>query len=189
MIRIYIADTDTLDLERALEQASETRREKALKISNEDARRLSLGASALMRRVLGRDDHCVSENGKPYLPDGSVHFSLSHCGSKVVCAVSDAPVGVDIELRREGGCRLAGRFFAADEARAVCAAGDPDAEFCRIWTLKESYIKLFDLRLADMRSFSVFDPGAALRSMRYGEYFIGCCANEESDAEITEVKI
>lgn len=64
-------------------------------------------------------------------------------------------VGVDIELPRAGGARLAKRFFQPDEAALVYAADDPDREFCRLWTLKESYIKCADLRLGNIRSFSV----------------------------------
>lgn len=189
MIRIYIADVSDLDADLALERVSAQRREKALRITDESSRRLSLGAAVLAQKILGTGDWSVNENGKPYLPDRSAHFSLSHCNDMVVCAVSDAPVGIDLERIREDSARLAERFFAPDEKTLVSAGGDPDAEFCRIWTLKESYIKLRDMRLADIRSFSVLSAGAAFFSQRYGEYFISCCTDDHPEVEIIETKI
>ncbi len=187
MTKIYIADVSALDIDPAFESVSAQRRERALRLTDEGSRRMSLGAAVLARQVLGTGVWSVSKNGKPYLPGGSVHFSLSHCNGRVLCAVSDAPVGADIERIRKNGVRLAGRFFASDEESLVAAAGEPDAEFCRIWTLKESYIKLRDMRLADMRSFSVLSSGSAFFSQRHGEYFISCCTDNRSAVEIVEI--
>ncbi len=189
MIKIYIADVSALDTDLALRSVPAQRRERALRIADESSRRMSLGAAVLARNVLGTGVWSVSENGKPYLSGGSVHFSLSHCNDRVLCAVSDAPVGADIERIRKNGVRLAKRFFAPDEEALVTAADEPDAEFCRIWTLKESYIKLRDMRLADMRGFSVLSSGSALFSQRYGECFISCCTDGRSAIEIIETKI
>ena len=57
-------------------------------------------------------DIAANENGKPYLtaaPD--VHFSLSHSAAWAVCAVSDHPVGVDIQQCRSFKPNIADRFF------------------------------------------------------------------------------
>lgn len=43
---------------------------------------------------------CRTPEGKPYLAGSPVEISLSHSGSWAVCALSDAPVGVDIEAIR-----------------------------------------------------------------------------------------
>ncbi len=189
MIRIFIADTGTLNVERALATVSPQRREKALGISNEASRSLSLGAALLMQNVLGSSDCTVSANGKPFFSGSDMHFSLAHCREKVVCAVSDAPVGVDIELERKNSLSLARRWFAPDESAAVESAVNPDEEFCVIWTIKESYIKLRDLRLADMRRFSVMSLDAEYKTLRFGEYHIGCCADRISEIKIIEEKI
>lgn len=95
-------------------------------------------------------------------------------------------VGVDIELPRAGGARLAKRFFRHNEAALVYAADDPDREFCRLWTLKESYIKCADLRLGNIRSFSVVSgaEGCSFSGASHGEYLIGCCAKTLDIGEI-----
>lgn len=51
-------------------------------------------------------------NGKPvvrHIP--SFHFNLSHSGDWVVCAIDDAPVGIDIEEIKPIDLAIAKRFF------------------------------------------------------------------------------
>ena len=186
MTRIFIADVSCIDIEAFLSKVSPARREKTLRLSKDDDKRRSLGAEMLLIKAAGRDDYVLSKNEKPYFPDNEVFFSLAHCGDYAVCAVSDVPVGVDIELPRGGGARLAKRFFQPDEAALVYAADDPDREFCRLWTLKESYIKYADLRLGDVRSFSVVSgaEGCSFSSASYGEYLISCCAKTQDIGEV-----
>lgn len=186
MTKIFIADIGLLDTESCLGKVSPARREKTLRLAGDDDKRRSLGVELLLKKVTGRSDYVLSKNEKPYFPDNEVFFSLAHCGDYAVCAVSDVPVGVDIELPRAGGLSLAKRFFQPDEAALVYAADDPDREFCRLWTLKESYIKYADLRLGDVRSFSVVSgaEGCSFSSASYGEYLIGCCAKTQDIGEV-----
>lgn len=178
MTRIFIADVSCIDIEAFLSKVSPARREKTLRLAGDDDKRRSLGVELLLKKVTGRSDYVLSEKEKPFFSDNEVFFSLAHCGDYAVCAVSDVPVGVDIELPRVGGARLAKRFFQPDEAALVYAADDPDREFCRLWTLKESYIKCADLRLGDIRSFSVAScaEDCMFLNKAYDEYLIGCCA-------------
>lgn len=186
MTRIFIADVSCIDIEAFLSKVSPARREKTLRLAGDDDKRRSLGVDLLLKKVTGRSDYVLSKNEKPYFPDNEVFFSLAHCGDYAVCAVSDVPVGVDIELPRVGGARLAKRFFQPDEAALVYAADDPDREFCRLWTLKESYIKYADLRLGDVRSFSVVSgaEGCSFSCASHGEYLIGCCAKTQDIVEV-----
>lgn len=186
MTRIFIADVSCIDIEAFLSKVSPARREKTLRLAGDDDKRRSLGVELLLKKVTGRSDYVLSKNEKPYFPDNEVFFSLAHCGDYAVCAVSDVPVGVDIELPRVGGARLAKRFFQPDEAALVYAADDPDRKFCRLWTLKESYIKYADLRLGDVRSFSVVSgaEGCSFSSASHGEYLIGCCAKTQDIGEV-----
>lgn len=186
MTKIFIADVSCIDIEAFLGKVSPARREKTLRLSKDDDKRRSLGAEMLLIKAAGRDDYVLSKNEKPYFPDNEVFFSLAHCGDYAACAVSDVPVGVDIELPRAGGSCLAKRFFRRDEAALVYAADDPDREFCRLWTLKESYIKCADLRLGDIRSFSVVScaEGCMFLNKAYGEYLIGCCAKTQDIGDV-----
>lgn len=118
MTRIFIADVSCIDIEAFLGKVSPARREKTLRLSKDDDKRRSLGAEMLLIKAAGRDDYVLSKNEKPYFPDNEVFFSLAHCGDYAVCAVSDVPVGVDIELPRAGGSSLAKRFSGTTRLRS-----------------------------------------------------------------------
>ena len=78
--------------------------------------------------------------GKPYLAQyPGVQFNLSHSGPWGVCALSGAPVGVDVELVRPLRQNVARRFFTAGEQAYLEQC--PEREFFRLWTRKESFIK------------------------------------------------
>lgn len=193
MTRLYIAGVTELDIESCLGAVSPQRREKTLRLKNDGDKRRSLGAELLLKKAAGRCGYALTENGKPFFPDNEAYFSLAHCGDYALCAVSDRPVGADIELARGNVLRLAERFFLPDEAALVQSAQCPEDEFCRLWTLKESYIKAADLRLGDVRSFSAAQgvEGFCFHSLRYGEYHIGCCVNAQDagNIELIEEKL
>lgn len=66
--------------------------------------------------------------GKPWFPGRpEICFNLSHSRGAAVCAVSDRPVGVDVERLRPPPHRL-GRGMAAEE-------------FFRLWTAREATVK------------------------------------------------
>ena len=85
-------------------------------------------------------------NGKPYFPNRrDVHFSLSHTETHVLCALSDAPVGCDIEaLSRKVSTRALTYFSTPDEQNLF----DP----LELWTLKESYVKFIGGTFATIRT-------------------------------------
>jgi phosphopantetheinyl transferase len=92
-----------------------------------------------------------TKSGKPYLPKLSgIYISVSHSGKYLVCAVTNANVGVDIEQRKKHAdesdeayadrlCKIAKRFFHPDEASLVRT--DPIYRFYEVFTAKESYVK------------------------------------------------
>ncbi|MDR0874824.1 MAG: 4'-phosphopantetheinyl transferase superfamily protein [Clostridiales Family XIII bacterium] len=104
-------------------------------------------------------------HGKPFFADPSLtglYFSLSHTTGACVCAVSDAPVGCDIErpkirdMQEDRFVKIAKRFFAPDEAERIMH--DPVHAFFPIWTKKEAFVKWTGKGIAEgLSSFSVFD--------------------------------
>lgn len=111
-------------------------------------RRRSLGVWRLLERMLAERglrawDVAVDARGKPRC-DGAF-FSLSHAGDLALCAVSDVPVGCDIEPAKDAPFEIAPRVFTAAE-RAWLRASQDEKEaqrrFFTLWTLKESYMKM-----------------------------------------------
>ncbi len=85
-------------------------------------------------------------NGKPYLKNLPLYFSLSHSGSMVLCAVSSREIGADIQEIVQGAeMRTANRFFPDAERELLSGCAD-EAErrrlFFALWTKKEAYGKL-----------------------------------------------
>lgn len=115
------------------------------------------------------------------LPNGKLTasgccLSVSHSGDLVVCAVGDAPLGVDVERIRPAPSALARRCFTDAERALLDAApeGERDACFWRIWTGKEALVKrtgegLAALRRADTCALSA---GVRLSWQQRGEYLI-----------------
>ena len=92
------------DLDAALQQISEQRREQALRFKFERGQRTCVLAYILLKKAL-RQEYGIHENpifeynahGKPSIighPD--IHFNLSHCREAVACAVSPHPIGIDV---------------------------------------------------------------------------------------------
>ena len=132
--------------------ASEGRRARAARFrSSADAVRC-LAAEALLRHALrcayGLEAEtltvAVDGLGKPFLANHPrVHFSLSHSGAWVGCALCDGPVGLDIEDGRRIDDLPTAPFMSLvewDRYRNLPANARPGA-FYRLWTLKESVLK------------------------------------------------
>ncbi|HNX28408.1 MAG TPA: 4'-phosphopantetheinyl transferase superfamily protein [Syntrophomonadaceae bacterium] len=104
-------------------------------------------------------EFCYNDYGKPsLLHKKDFHFNLSHSGNWVVMAISTYEVGIDIEQIVPLDLSIAEHFFSSYENRYLNSL--PPAlqldGFFRIWTLKESYIKMTGQGLsADLTSFSV----------------------------------
>ena len=138
------------DLDEALDSVSEQRRGQALRLGKELDRRLCVAAYRLLCVGL-RQEYGITtlpvlerhEGGKPYLAGfPGIHFSMSHCAAAAVCAISTEPVGADVETIRAYSPRLARRVLSRAELERVERAYRPDVEFIRLWTMKESRLKL-----------------------------------------------
>ena len=78
-------------------------------------------------------------HGKPVLRDyPDLHFSLSHSGNAVLCALDRRPVGADIEMIRRRNLE----HLLSVERTSIEQAASPELCFTRLWTRKESYLKL-----------------------------------------------
>ncbi len=112
----------------------------------------SLLAAGLLLNTVMKQEYGISafevataSHGKPYLVGrGDIHFNLSHSGTVAVCTVSDTEVGVDIEKTEapHDMMGVANRFFSLLECNAMLMSHNPKEAFCRLWTLRESYVKM-----------------------------------------------
>lgn len=151
MVYVYAADVSQLpdpkEFPEVLKGLLEERKQKTLRCIRPDSRKQSLGAGLLLRHVLHlhgiiQEDICYGENGKP--ETHGICFNLSHSHDMVVCAVSEKAVGCDIEKITDARKHLAERFFCKEEILHLetFANTERDSEFFRLWTMKESYMKM-----------------------------------------------
>ncbi len=181
-------------LARAFLHIDAERKRKALGIRPGKARAASVGAGLLLQAAVRDGDreacsqwrrYSVNElmdilqekpplelayvcgrEGKPYFRDLPFYFNLSHSGDYVLCVVSAAEIGADIQQHRRrekekdregsGGSeqnafrdnnpilgKLASRFFSERECDALNRAGaEREQLFFRLWARKEAYGKL-----------------------------------------------
>ena len=128
----------------SLEGLPQGRREKCLRYKIEADRKRCLGAGKIIQQIL-EEAGCTAGvrfgvNGKPEA-DG-VYFNVSHSGDYVIGVAGDAPIGCDIEKMREVPPRVAERSFSDAEQHYIASQRDERVAFWKLWTLKESYMKM-----------------------------------------------
>lgn len=159
---IYLSENIwDFDLSKALGEISEQRREQALKFKFEQGQRLCVLAYQLLKEGL-RKEYGITENpifeynehGKPSIVGHpEIYFNLSHCKEAAVCAISNHPIGVDVESIREFKDSLVNYTMNDDEVREIETSENPASAFIRLWTMKEATMKLVGTGISnDMKS-------------------------------------
>lgn len=98
--------------------------------------------------------------GKPYFLTGDLHFSITHTRTRVFCALSDRPVGIDAEdLNRKVSPGLAEKILSAHEYAQYEALKDEEKNeaLLRFWVLKEAEVKCSGLGLRGYPNHTDFD--------------------------------
>jgi hypothetical protein len=113
----------------------------------------------------------VEPSGRPYFADHHADFSISHSRSMVAVSYSterrlDAGrplrTGCDVQYvpPARSFCNIANRFFTPTERdyiQDVTTRLEQNIKFCRIWALKECFIKLKGLSIANISQAPTFD--------------------------------
>ena len=148
---VYLNEhTERIDIESSLKLVSAQRREQALKFKYESGQRLSLGVYLLLMEGL-KKEYGITETpvfdyiaeGKPFIasrPD--IHFNFSHSGTVALCAISDQPIGADVETTRKISPELVNYTMNEDEREQINTSPIPTTQFLYFWTRKEALLKL-----------------------------------------------
>ena len=191
---VYLYATNVSMLEDPLENCSRMdafsaeRKEKVLSQKQKKKRLQSLGAGLLLNKVLnpyGLSMEAVQfdANGKPFV-DG-VCFNLSHSGDMVICAVSENEVGCDIEQIKDAPRLVAEKAFSLEEREQLQQISDElyNKEFFRIWTKKESFLKMKGTGIRGVIRELEFDS-CYIREYEIPGYQITVCAKEPEFSEL-----
>lgn len=162
---------------------------------------VSLFAELLIRYIIGNDLKISNEDiifnyneyGKPILKGFSrYNFSISHTDNTIVFISNGLPIGIDIEKINNGNLSLSKRFFAYNEYEYLKKSLNFDIDFFKVWTMKESYIKMLGTGLyTSLSSFDIFNPSNNYKyyNTLYNEYSISVCYQEKNIQPIELVPI
>ena len=102
---------------------------------------------------------CTTPRGKPYFPEGDMHFSISHTKQHVFCVLSPTLVGVDAEeLDRDIDLRLADKILSAAERERYDQSPDKRLALLKLWVLKEAAAKCSGEGLRGYPNHTDFSP-------------------------------
>lgn len=148
--------------------------------------------------------------GQPYIRNcKNIYFSISHSGKWVICAINEYPIGVDLELichQKYENSEIAKYYFSDYEnERIACKYNETEKEieFYKLWTLKESYLKVLGMGLyKELNSFEirmvngenkVFEEGKdkdnyiLINRIYDNEYVLSICINNAKNEGIKSV--
>lgn len=213
MINVCYADVtplqnDTL-YQAAVDRLPTFRQKKAAALRTRNARNLSVGAFLVLQEALkmrGYDTQSLQFNvfksGKPYIKNCELHFSLSHSGNIAMCAIGNNAVGVDVEEMSRFNPDVCKRFFKRNEYDAVFAQSGTHLQndtFFRIWTIKESYVKMtgkgiggfadFEIALKPQPHIKSDSVGCMLREFTLDGYKAALCSAEYDEVNFDRVNI
>ena len=160
MIRVRLFDDMTLctdvEVERMQSLVPEPRRSDALRFRHTFGRFACLKSYLMLAELLstefgiGKFRVEVGEHGKPYLTDyPHIHFNISHCQKAIAVAVSDQPVGIDVESFRHFNEGLLDKSMNPAEKAEILASEAPLEAFAAYWTRKEAVFKLLGTGITD----------------------------------------
>lgn len=90
------------------------------------------------------------EHGKPSLKEfPDIHFNISHCKNGIAVAISDKPIGIDIESFHKAEECLVRKTMNKSEEETINNADDSSEMFTIFWTKKEAVLKLHGTGIID----------------------------------------
>ncbi|MCL2603347.1 MAG: 4'-phosphopantetheinyl transferase superfamily protein [Defluviitaleaceae bacterium] len=182
-------------IERLIQNMPKERQEKALKYKKTIDRDFCAIGYWLLCKGL-KNEYNIIENlqldyskyGKPSLSAyPEIHFNISHCDAGVACVVSTVETGIDMQDIRPYNPAVARRVCTAEEMEQLEKSKNPEILFCKLWTIKESSIKMCGASLACMENKDSADwlisqaPGYVY--MYWGENYHLCCFGTDGKIE------
>ena len=158
---------------KCLQYMSEERQNKVGRFKNCIQKKCTLAGEWIVRQTLAEltgkspDDIEIltDSKGKPYSTNSDGYFfNITHSDTMVAVAVSDKPVGIDIEVYKKVPLKLAKKVCVKDELMyifgVIPSIEDLEKEysfdiiknFLEIWTLKEAVFKCNGTGIVDFKS-------------------------------------
>lgn len=142
---------------------------------NDKDKKRTLAGEMLARQMISTYCNVAPEDisfetgcyGKPNAKHLNVKFNISHSEEVVVCAISDKPVGIDVEMIRPIGTSILRKLctdidlkyiFGNDTKTNNIPSDFNDQQlyrFYEVWTAKEAYFKCIGTGIKNSKSISM----------------------------------
>ena len=116
----------------------------------EKMKKQTKGTYVLLKRMLSSlsinlDEQEIKANqyGKPYFVSLQLFFNISHSKNLCAVAISDRPVGIDIQYLSKPNKKVASRYFDKKSQLRMKFSPKKENAFTKGWTTYESTLKLF----------------------------------------------
>ncbi len=145
---------------------SEDRKQEIDRLHFDKDKKLSVYGEMLAKKMISqkldieiKDIHFLKDqNGKPYAENIDIEFNISHSGDYVVCAISNTPIGIDIEQIRDIKDSLIRYVCQENELQYVYEISqETQKHFFEIWTSKEAYVKCIGTGMKDLKKVDVLN--------------------------------
>lgn len=114
---------------------------------------------------------------KPCLKNRNLQFNLSHTKDFLALAVSDVPVGIDLEKIEAIRPKVLESYFTQEEQKQVTEQGA--ACFYQIWTQKESYVKLTGEGIKALRKTEKIPASVGFYTERIFDHQLTVCTQKD----------
>ena len=136
MIKLAYTNVENLDLKRGYELVSTNRKSKIDYYRFDKDKKLSCGVYLLVMKLLDEENITypiikTEKYGKAYISNyDNIHFNVSHSRNMICCAISDKPVGTDIEFNDPTiDLNIARHYFFNSEYESIMNSSKPTDEF------------------------------------------------------------
>jgi phosphopantetheinyl transferase len=152
------------------------------------SRRIYCAAHVVLRLVLAHFTGIAPEilaianlvESKPFLPNHTLKFNLSHTENAFLIAVSNQEIGVDIEeIQKDLDFEGIMDFAFSESDKMLCDKHDLPNAFTQMWTLKEAYTKAIGTGLSEnLSEINISGPKSVLNQDGYCSSTFICPGNE-----------
>ena len=119
----------------------------------------------------------------------SVYFNISHTHNTCICAISNSPVGVDIEKIKPVSLNLAKKALTHTEYYKFLQHENKDEMFFNIWTKKESFCKKNNISI--FTNFDNINPlyFNNIKTFKHKDYIFSICSENLDKIQTTHLNI
>jgi len=128
-------------------------------IRTEKRRQEWVAVRLLVKELIGREVIIAYHpSGSPYLPDSSLHISISHTKGYVAVLLQEEPfAGIDLEYRGDRVLKIRSRFLSDMEEKSIDL--DHEADHILIyWCAKEALFKMIGQTDVDFKNHLHIEP-------------------------------